>query len=169
MTDGFVLQKCAWRVIIMTSRFFLFDKKQLLANLLLDYHLPCVLLVYINCKSVWVWNEDSDTCHARFVWALMSVMHAVASQIFSKLLDAYSAWQMPSPRSKNCIPLFGTHAIQIFLESKRSITSCILPDPDIFTFDILWKRTAPPSPSKWVRRPGAQQQEQQQRTRSRFF
>ncbi len=28
-----------------------------------------------------------------------------------------------------------THAIQFFLESKYSITSYILPDPDIFTFD----------------------------------
>ena len=33
---------------------------------------------------------------------------------------------MPSPRSQNCIPL-AAYAIQIFLESKFSITSCILP------------------------------------------
>ncbi|CAD7974132.1 unnamed protein product [Amoebophrya sp. A120] len=31
--------------------------------------------------------------------------------------------------------LFAAHGIQIFLESKISITSWILPDPDIFTFD----------------------------------
>ncbi len=42
---------------------------------------------------------------------------------------------MPSPRSKNYMS-FATHAIQIFLESKCSITSCILSDLDIFTFDI---------------------------------
>ncbi len=43
---------------------------------------------------------------------------------------------MPSqPRSKNCI-LFATHAIQIFWESKYSITSCILPDPDTFAIHI---------------------------------
>ncbi len=42
---------------------------------------------------------------------------------------------MSSQRGRNCIP-FATHAIQIFLESKCSITSCILPDPDTFAFDI---------------------------------
>ncbi len=39
--------------------------------------------------------------------------------------------------AKIAFPLLLSHAIQIFLESKCSITSCIpiLPDPDIFTFD----------------------------------
>ncbi len=46
---------------------------------------------------------------------------------------------MPSPRSTNWAPLAG-HAIQIFLESKGSITSCILPDPDIFAFDSILLR-----------------------------
>ncbi|CAD7950027.1 unnamed protein product [Amoebophrya sp. A120] len=43
---------------------------------------------------------------------------------------------MPSPRSKNWTPL-AAHAIQIFLDFKNSITSCILPDPDIFAIHTL--------------------------------
>ncbi len=41
---------------------------------------------------------------------------------------------MPSPCNTHWTP-FASHAIQIFLESKDSITSYHLPDPDIFTFD----------------------------------
>ncbi len=59
---------------------------------------------------------------------------------------------MPSQRSKSCI-LFATHAIQIFLESKYSITSCILPDPDIFAFHnyVLEPLAVPGPPTRATR------------------
>ncbi len=53
---------------------------------------------------------------------MMSVMHALASHIFRGLFDASTACEMPSPRSTNWNPLAG-HAIQIFSESRDSITS----------------------------------------------
>ncbi len=79
--------------------------------------------------------EGCKVCHAFFPWGLMPVMHVLATQIFRGLPNACSAWEIPSPRNTNWSPVAG-HAIQIFLESKDSITSCNLPDPDIFAIHM---------------------------------